>query len=501
MKTLKVLLVLAMFCVSLLASAAATTVTIQPNSDGNDVWIEDGSNKNSYSFLLVGKAKNYPKKRTLLEFVNLSQIPAGSIITDSKLEVYHYGFGCPTGSNDTPINRSVSLHEVLVGWQESQATRDVRLISGNSSIYWNESYVGLNNIDAKSTAEATVLWTTSAGVWRSYTITSLTQKWVDNSSANNGVLLWATNEGTDGCDMRSYSSEYTNASLRPRLVVTYEADSQPVANASASPMSGTEPLSVNFTGSVSGGNSPFTYLWNFQDGTNSTLQNPGHTFVSNGNYNVSFRVTDYDGDISYSYVLITVNNNSPVANASATPTSGNAPLGVNFTGSVAGGNSPFTYFWNFQDGTNSSQQNPPHTFSSGGNYNVSFKVTDYDGDISYSYVLITVCARANPTVRVTPDYQSGYAGQMLNYTVNVTNGDSATCGSSTFSLSKTIPTNWTGNFDSSNLVISPGAYGTTIFRLTSYWNSSLGNYTFYNNATNVNASSYKGSDSAIYIVV
>ena len=85
-------------------------------------------------------------------------------------------------------------------------------------------------------------------------------------------------------------------------------DSQPVATPTANPTSGNLPLLVNFTGSVLGGDPPLTYLWDFKDGSNSTSQNPQHTFSSEGLYNVSFTATDFDGDSSSNNVLVNVTN-------------------------------------------------------------------------------------------------------------------------------------------------------------------------------------------------
>ena len=42
---------------------------------------------------------------------------------------------------------------------------------------------------------------------------------------------------------------------------------------------------------------PFTYLWNFGDGTaTSTTTNPAHTFAANTSYTVTLTVTDAWGD-------------------------------------------------------------------------------------------------------------------------------------------------------------------------------------------------------------
>lgn len=116
--------------------------------------------------------------------------------------------------------------------------------------------------------------------------------------------------------------------------VTYTNDSQPVATASAVPTSGLVPLTVNFTGTVTGGDLPLTFFWNFKDGTNSTLQNPQHTFSTAGAYNVSFAATDNDGDMSTSNILITATNPPFDFQVSAIPSSGTVTAGNNATSTV-----------------------------------------------------------------------------------------------------------------------------------------------------------------------
>ncbi len=120
------------------------------------------------------------------------------------------------------------------------------------------------------------------------------------------------------------------------------------------------------------------------------------------------------------------------ATASATPTSGNAPLSVSFTGSATGGTAPYSYSWNFGDGSTSTSQNPSHTYSSAGTYTATLTVTDgaSPANTATSSVTITVSAVGNPltaTASATPT-----SGQVP---VNVAFNGSATGGTPPYSYS------------------------------------------------------------------
>lgn len=95
--------------------------------------------------------------------------------------------------------------------------------------------------------------------------------------------------------------------------------------------------------------------------------------------------------------------------ASGNPTSGPAPLTVQFNGSPTGGCPDYTYSWNFGDGSSSSDQNPRHTYETVGNYFASLTVTDSKGTTSENSVPLTVTcpplactASGNPTSGTVP---------------------------------------------------------------------------------------------------
>ncbi len=68
----------------------------------------------------------------------------------------------------------------------------------------------------------------------------------------------------------------------------------------------------------------------------------------------------------------------PVANFNAVPTTGFAPLSVQFTDTSTG--PPATWSWTFGDGNTSTSQNPVHTYVTPGNYSVSLTVTNSVGN-------------------------------------------------------------------------------------------------------------------------
>jgi len=76
--------------------------------------------------------------------------------------------------------------------------------------------------------------------------------------------------------------------------ITAQAYTPPTADFSAQPTECAEGEVVSFTSLCSGGTTPLTYAWDFDnDGTaDSTEQNPTHTYAIMGTYAVSLKVTD-----------------------------------------------------------------------------------------------------------------------------------------------------------------------------------------------------------------
>jgi PKD repeat protein len=202
------------------------------------------------------------------------------------------------------------------------------------------------------------------------------------------------------------------------------------ASAAASPTTGNAPLSVNFTGSATGGTAPYTYGWNFGDGSTSTAQNPSHTYGSAGTYTATLTVADSSSPAktATSTVTLTVSavGNPLAASAAANPTSGQIPLAVAFTGTATGGTPAYSYSWNFGDGSTSTAQNPSHTYSSAGTYTATLTVTDSSSPAKTASSSVTITA--SPIAGTSPGAPTGLAasagnGQAtLNWSAPASNG-------------------------------------------------------------------------------
>ena len=153
----------------------------------------------------------------------------------------------------------------------------------------------------------------------------------------------------------------------------------PAAAFMGTPTVGASPLVVDFTDQSTMGVAT-AWQWSFGDGASSSLQHPQHTYTVAGSYNVSLMASNAYGSDSLvkpAYVQIGAGP-AIVSNFEGTPLTGAAPLQVTFT-DLSIGNAT-SWYWQFGDGTTSTEQNPVHVYTAPGEYDVALEVANGLGD-------------------------------------------------------------------------------------------------------------------------
>ena len=159
----------------------------------------------------------------------------------------------------------------------------------------------------------------------------------------------------------------------------------PVAGFSASTTSAYSRQPIQFTDHST--YTPTTWLWDFGDGTTSTLQNPIKKFTRGGLYEVSLNATNSFGSDTTAATTITITG-SDFSAFSLQPMIGDP---VTFSDLAA--YPPDTgWLWDFGDGTTSTLQNPQHTYTTAGTYSPRLIYIDTAGNESVTktnYVIVS----------------------------------------------------------------------------------------------------------------
>jgi len=160
---------------------------------------------------------------------------------------------------------------------------------------------------------------------------------------------------------------------------------------------------AGFTSSVTGATANFTgnsshtynipvyeeYIYNYGDGSNSGYsynQNQSHTYSSMGTYQVQkillVRDSMTNNGICSDTITSLVTIGTPaMGSCSAGFTTTISSTTVNFTSTSSNTytvSTNETFYYNFGDGSNSTQQNPSHTYANPGNYSVTKTYTVLD---------------------------------------------------------------------------------------------------------------------------
>lgn len=210
-------------------------------------------------------------------------------------------------------------------------------------------------------------------------------------------------------------------------------------SASANVTDGAAPLHVAFETSVGSGATPVSVSWSFGDGQSAPTPNATHVYDSGGSYRAEVTAQDALGLVDEWNVTINATGAgvAPLTLlANATPLTGYAPLRVNFSASGSNGVGPYTYSWDFGDGSTASGANVSHTYVAIDVYNASVTVTDTIGSTASESFSINATFVPIPPPPPPPNHQpppppmdnvtivaaatTGIAPATLEFTANAT---------------------------------------------------------------------------------
>jgi parallel beta-helix repeat protein len=248
--------------------------------------------------------------------------------------------------------------------------------------------------------------------------------WTYTAAGTYTVKLIATNDGG------------SNTNTKNAYIVVDEIP-VPDVDFTASPRTGSKPLTVFFT-DLSTGN-PYNWDWDFNnDGViDSHDPQPSYIYTAPGTYTV--RLTAYNAGGSSTFIkpgYITVSEiPAPVSNFTASPRIGTRPLTVYFTDLTSG--NPTTWAWDFNnDGiVDSNERNPSYTYTSPGTYTVKLNVSNAGG-----YNINTIPAYIQ--VNDVPFPAANFVATPLSGITPVTVAFTDTSGGN--------PTSWEWNFGDGN---------------------------------------------------
>ncbi|WP_370573548.1 disaggregatase related repeat-containing protein [Methanomethylovorans sp.] len=270
----------------------------------------------SSNYIDIGKLST-TRYRDVMAF-NLSGYETTDTIDKATLSLYWYYPASATRTSDTVVEiyRPLEWDPKYVSWRYSA--------SGKSWTNAGGSWYDKNGVSQGITPYASVTFpagTVPDNKYYEFDVTELVQEYISGESNNTGFLLKAKDE--NGNYIAFYSSDWANASQRPKLTITpvpSSVDYPPVANAGED-MTATAGSPVIFDGSGSTDDRRIvSYRWNFNTPVGISEANgvtATATYVYAGTYNVTLTVTDGSGQTSTDTLHLVV---TPVKSAIYKPT-------------------------------------------------------------------------------------------------------------------------------------------------------------------------------------
>ncbi len=212
-----------------------------------------------------------------------------------------------------------------------------------------------------------------------------------NNYATSGIYLVNLQVISDsGCSNMTSK----NLTINPKALVDFTYTTECVGDS----------ISFKDNSSINTPDSIISWLWEFGDGTFSSLKNPKHNYTGNiQNYTVKLTVTSKFGCINDTSIII---SHLPVPVFNYGP-----PLFaycegelVSFTDNsvITPPSSIVSWEWDFGCGHNSFIQNPMHVFDTAGSFKVKLKTTTSDGCVFIDSLPVPLVIYPKPVAKFNP---------------------------------------------------------------------------------------------------
>ena len=311
------------------------------------------------------------------------------------------GFATSASTGCTPFavqfNNTSSSNAVSYAWSFLGGT-PLTSTQENPSVTWNTAGVYVVTLTASnsagtSTSTTTITVGTAPTADFTYQIGGLTAVFA-NISSNGNSYSWDFGDGSAPSAEASPSHTYGQVgSYVVTLSVTNECGTvtsmqtveiqgaPPVIAITTDNSNGCLPLSVQFADQSAG--EPTSWNWIFQGGTpaTSTDPNPAVNYNTAGTYDVVLEVTNIFGTSTQTFPAYITVQSAPTAGFGfvANQTT------VAFTSTSQNAT---TYAWTFGDGNGSNEENPTHTYSAPGSYNVTLAASNNCGTTIFEQTIV-----------------------------------------------------------------------------------------------------------------
>ncbi len=193
---------------------------------------------------------------------------------------------------------------------------------------------------------------------------------------------------------------------------------------------------VSFAQISTGGVGSLVCNWSFGDGWSANNCNTVHTYATTGSFTVRLTTTDILSVSASASLSISVTV-APTVNFTSSPATPSTGQSVTFTATTSGGAAPFTFSWNYGDGSPDDDGSlATHTYAAPGVFMVSLTTKDANGASMVTTLFVSVAENRPPVFSNQTGFQALSVGQSLTFAVGASDPE----GGSVSIVAHNLPT-------------------------------------------------------------